>query len=63
MLKNAKIYAGRREGMSTKARLRTTLDRLPFGDEGAPIELKVNNKLPEGVKSGEIGRASCRERV
>ena len=40
--------------MSTKARLRTTLDRLPFGDENAPIELRVNNKLPEGVRSGEL---------
>ena len=40
--------------MSTKARLRTTLDRLPFGEEGMPYELKVTNRLPAGVKSGEL---------
>ena len=43
-----------RDYMSTTARLRTTLDRLPFGDENAPIEFKVNNKLPSGVKSREL---------
>ena len=34
--------------------LQTTLDRLPLGDATANEDLKVSNKLPEGVKSKEL---------
>lgn len=37
-------------------RLCTTLDRLPYGEENAPETLKVNKKLPEGVRSSELYR-------
>ena len=40
--------------MSTKARLQTTLDRLPYGDMNVSGDLKVTNKLPEGVKAKEL---------
>lgn len=40
--------------MSTKDRLSTTLDRLPYGDENLSGSLKVDKKLPEGVKSREL---------
>ena len=38
---------------STKA-LSTTLDRLPLGDASQNEDLRVSNKLPEGVKSKEL---------
>lgn len=37
-----------------KARLQTTLDRLPYGEDLDPRNLKVTRKLPEGVKSKEL---------
>ena len=41
--------------MSKSARaLSTTLDRLPLGDANMNTDLKVSNKLPEGVKSKEL---------
>lgn len=40
--------------MSTKDRLSTTLDRLPYGDENLSGDLKVDKKLPEGVRSKEL---------
>lgn len=40
--------------MKTNERLQTTLDRLPYGDEDFSGNLKVDKKLPEGVKSGEL---------
>ena len=36
------------------ARLQTTLDRLPYGEETISENLKVTRKLPDGVKSGEL---------
>lgn len=35
-------------------RLQITLDRLPYGEENIADDLKVTNKLPEGVKSKEL---------
>ena len=40
--------------MKTNTRLETTLDRLPYGDAALLDDLKVNNKLPKGVKSKEL---------
>lgn len=40
--------------MKTNTRLQTTLDRLPYGNETLSRDLKVNNKLPQGVKSKEL---------
>ena len=40
--------------MQTKKALSTTLDRLPSGDASMNEDLKVSNKLPEGVKSKEL---------
>ena len=40
--------------MQTKKALSTTLDRLPLGDASMTEDLKVSNKLPEGVKSKEL---------
>lgn len=40
--------------MRTNERLQTTLDRLPYGDEHISGDLKVDKKLPEGVKSREL---------
>ena len=40
--------------MNTAKRLSTTLDRLPYGEETVAGNLKVNNKLPDGVKSREL---------
>lgn len=40
--------------MKTNERLQTTLDRLPYGDETVSGSLKVDKKLPEGVKSKEL---------
>lgn len=40
--------------MKTKERLQTTLDRLPYGDENISGDLKVDKKLPDGVKSSEL---------
>ena len=42
--------------MSTNAKLQTTLDRLPYGDEHLTDDLKVTKQLPEGVKSKELYR-------
>lgn len=36
------------------ARLQTTLDRLPYGEETISGDLKVTKKLPDGVKSKEL---------
>lgn len=36
--------------------LETTLDRLPFGEIQPDEDLKVSNRLPEGVKSRELYR-------
>jgi len=38
----------------TNKALETTLDRLPLGDGQPDDNLKVSNKLPEGVKSKEL---------
>ena len=40
--------------MKTKDKLQTTLDRLPYGEENQTGDLKVDKKLPEGVRSGEL---------
>ena len=41
--------------MKTNAEhLKTTLDRLPYGDENPPSDLRVRKTLPEGVKAGEL---------
>lgn len=40
--------------MKTNERLQTTLDRLPYGDDTISGSLKVDKKLPEGVKSEEL---------
>ena len=40
--------------MKTKEKLQTTLDRLPYGEENQSGNLKVDKKLPEGVRSGEL---------
>ena len=40
--------------MQTKKALSTTLDRLPLGDASMTEDLKVSNKLPEGVKSKDL---------
>lgn len=40
--------------MKENASLRTTLDRLPYGEDIISSDLKVNNKLPDGVKSKEL---------
>ncbi|MBE5893117.1 MAG: MATE family efflux transporter [Lachnospiraceae bacterium] len=40
--------------MKTNDKLQTTLDRLPYGEENQSGDLKVNKKLPEGVRSGEL---------
>lgn len=40
--------------MKTNTKLQTTLDRLPYGDENLSQDLKVNKKIPEGVKSKEL---------
>ena len=40
--------------MQTKKALSTTLDRLPLGDASISEDLKVSNKLPEGVRSKEL---------
>ena len=40
--------------MIKNERLQTTLDRLPYGDPTLLDDLKVNKKLPEGVKSKEL---------
>ena len=42
--------------MKTNTKLQTTLDRLPYGDENPSQDLKVNKKIPEGVKSKELYR-------
>ena len=42
--------------MSTNAKLQTTLDGVPYGDENLSDELKVTKQLPEGVKSKELYR-------
>lgn len=39
---------------TTKKILETTLDRLPFGDIQPDTDLKVSNKLPEGVRSRDL---------
>lgn len=47
----------REKGAVMKAeRLQLTLDRLPYGEEAAPDNLKVTRDLPQGVKSGELYR-------
>ncbi len=40
--------------MKTNTRLQTTLDRLPYGNGTFDGDIKVNNKLPSGVKSKEL---------
>ena len=41
--------------MKTNAEhLKTTLDRLPYGDENPPSDLRVRKALPEGVKASEL---------
>ena len=41
--------------MKTNAEhLKTTLDRLPYGDENPPSDLRVRKTLPEGVKASEL---------
>lgn len=40
--------------MRENTSLQTTLDRLPYGDEIVSGDLKVNKKLPDGVKSKEL---------
>lgn len=40
--------------MAKKDRLKITLDRLPYGDKDISEDLKVTNKLPEGVRSKEL---------
>lgn len=35
-------------------RLQTTLDRLPYGEEITPDNIKVNRKIPDGVRAGEL---------
>lgn len=42
--------------MAANKRLQTTLDRLPYGDETISENLKVTNKLPDGVESKELYR-------
>lgn len=42
--------------MKSNAKLDTTLDRLPYGDESISDDLKVTKTLPEGVKSKELYR-------
>ncbi len=42
--------------MKTANKLQTTLDRLPYGSEDLLDDLKVNNKLPEGVFAKELYR-------
>ena len=42
--------------MKTNTKLQTTLDRLPYGDENLSQDLKVNKRIPEGVKSKELYR-------
>ncbi len=40
--------------MQENKRLQTTLDRLPYGDDSISGSLKVDKKLPDGVKSSEL---------
>ena len=40
--------------LKSNAKLETTLDRLPYGDESISNDLKVTKKLPEGVKSKQL---------
>ena len=40
--------------MKNNDRLQTTLDRLPYGEPEFSTSLKVNKKLPDGVKSKEL---------
>lgn len=40
--------------MNEAEHLKTTLDRLPYGEEFVSEELKVNNKIPDGVHSKEL---------
>lgn len=40
--------------MKNNTNLQTTLDRLPYGDEIVSDDLKVNKKIPDGVKSREL---------
>lgn len=42
--------------MNKRERLQITLDRLPYGEEAAAVDLKVTNKMPPGVSSGELYR-------
>ena len=42
--------------MKENVRLQTTLDRLPSGDDTLSSNLKVNKKLPTGVKSKDLYR-------
>lgn len=38
----------------TKKALETTLDRLPFGEANENHDLKVSNKLPDGINSKDL---------
>ena len=40
--------------MQTAKRLQTVLDRLPFGPDEAPSDLKVTKAIPEGIQRKEL---------
>ena len=40
--------------MQKDTRLQTTLDRLPFGPDEPPSELKVTKAVPEGIQYMEL---------
>ena len=40
--------------MQTEKRLQTVLDRLPFGPEEPPSDLKVTKAVPEGIQYMEL---------
>lgn len=40
--------------MNAQKRLQTSLDRVPYGDPTLSNDLKVNKKLPDGIKSHEL---------
>ena len=42
--------------MQTKKHLQTTLDRMPFGPDEVPSDLKVTKAVPEGVDRRELYR-------
>ena len=40
--------------MKTQKRLQTALDRMPFGPDEVPSDLKVTKAIPEGVERREL---------